>query len=198
MVESYPLEWPAGWPRTAAHKRSKSRFGKNLGFSQIIELKEELRRLGARDVVVSSNVPIRNDGLPYANEMKRKIDDPGVAVFFVLNGKPLSMARDSYLTPYENVRSLVKAIDALRGIERHGGATMMERAFSGFTALAAPEVKRDWWDVLQVRRDSTKETIMFNYRALARDRHPDAGGSDQQMAELNAARDEAFRHIGIR
>lgn len=192
MTEAYPLEWPEGWPRTPSHKRGSSRFGKNLGFSQIRELQDELRRLGAQNVVISSNVPIRNDGLPYASESRRRYDDPGVAVYFKLKGKNLSMARDRYYTPWENIRSLVLAIAAIRSIERHGGSTMMDRAFSGFTALPKPE-GADWWDVLQVKKDASRETIEANFRRLARDRHPDHGGSDALMAELNRARDQALQ-----
>lgn len=33
------------------------------------------------------------------------------------------------------------------------------------------------------------------YRALARERHPDQGGSDAMMAELNAARAAARREL---
>lgn len=54
------------------------------------------------------------------------------------------MARDSYNTPWENIRSLILAIDAIRSIERHGGSTMMERAFAGFAAIAPPSWKRPW------------------------------------------------------
>ena len=57
-----------------------------------------------------------------------------------LKGKALSMARDVYTTPWENIRSLILAIDAIRSIERHGGSVMMERAFS-----CAPGVARTTW-----------------------------------------------------
>jgi hypothetical protein len=35
------------------------------------------------------------------------------------------------------------------------------------------------------------------YRAKARTRHPDAGGSDTLMAELNVAYEEARRELGL-
>jgi len=192
MAESFPLQWPNGWPKTPAGKRKKSKFGKNLGPTQVNKLKSQLRLLGAKNISISSNVPVRNDGLPYAAESRRRYDDPGVAVYFTLNGKALSMARDPYLSPWENTRSLVLAIEAMRSLERHGGATMFERAFEGFAALPPPIAKRHWWDVLQVNSDCTRKEIMANYRRLARDRHPDRGGTDEMMAELNTARDEAF------
>lgn len=193
-AEAYPLQWPDGWPRTPYQRRGGSRFGKNLGFNQIRELQDELRRLGARNVVISSNVPIRQDGLPYASESRRRYDDPGVAVYFTLKGKALSMARDAYWTPWENVRSLVLAIDAIRSIERHGGAAMMERAFTGFTALPKPG-GADWWEVFQVPRSISRRALEEKFKELARSRHPDLGGSQHAMAELNRARQQALQEL---
>ncbi len=192
--QAYPLAWPEGWPRTPWSRRGPSRFGKNLGFSQIAKLQNELKLLRAQHVVISSNVPLRQDGLPYASETKRRYDDPGVAVYFTLKGKALSMARDSYWTPWENIRSLILAIDAIRSIERHGGSTMMERAFSGFAAIAPPDWKKPWREVFGVKSD-WRGDIKELYREKARNRHPDAGGSDTLMAELNVAFDEAKREL---
>lgn len=194
MAEAFPLQWPDGWPRTPSHKRGPSRFGKNLGASQINKLQNELRLLGARHVVISSNVPLRQDGLPYASETKRRYDDPGVAVYFQLKGKALSMARDRYNTPWENIRSLILAIDAMRSIERHGGSTMMERAFSGFAAIAPPDWKKPWREVFGVQPD-WRGDITTLYREKARNRHPDSGGSNDLMSELNVAYAEAKNEL---
>lgn len=146
--------------------------------------------MGARNVVISSNVPLRQDGLPYASETKRRYDDPGVAVYFTLKGKSLSMARDIYTTPWENIRSLILAIEAIRSIERHGGSVMMERAFAGFAAIAPPDWKKLWREVFGVKPD-WRGDITALYREKAKSRHPDAGGSDLLMAELNVAYAEA-------
>ncbi len=189
-AEAYPLQWPEGWPRTPSHRRGGSRFGKNIGFNQIGKLQNELRLMGARNVVISSNVPLRQDGLPYASETKRRYDDPGVAVYFTLKGKSLSMARDIYTTPWENIRSLILAIEAIRSIERHGGSVMMERAFAGFAAIAPPDWKKLWREVFGVKPD-WRGDITALYREKAKSRHPDAGGSDLLMAELNVAYAEA-------
>lgn len=193
-AQAYPLQWPEGWPRTPSDRRGGSRFGKNIGFNQISKLQNELRLLGAQNVVISSNVPLRQDGLPYASETKRRYDDPGVAVYFTLKGKALSMARDRYSTPWENIRSLILAIDAIRSIERHGGSTMMERAFAGFAAIAPPDWKKPWREVFGVTPD-WRGDISALYREKARNRHPDAGGNDQLMAELNVAYQEARREL---
>jgi DnaJ-domain-containing protein 1 len=88
----------------------------------------------------------------------------------------------------DNVRAVGKTIEALRGIERWGASDMMERAFSAFEALPAPE---QWWQVLGVSASASAAEIDAAYRAKARAAHPDTGGSDAAMARLNAARDRA-------
>ena len=195
MTEAFPLQWPEGWPRTSQWKRGSSPFGKNLGAGEIKKLQAELRLLGARNVVISSNVPLRNDGLLYASQAGRRYDDPGVAIYYVLKGKQLSMARDRYNTPWENIRSLTRTINAIRSIERHGGADMMEHAFAGFVAIAPPDWKKPWREVFGVKPDWSGD-IASLYREKARLRHPDAGGSNTLMAELNVAYEEAKREIG--
>jgi hypothetical protein len=50
--------------------------------------------------------------------------------------------------------------------------------------------------VLGVGRDWTGD-IAEVYRAKARSRHPDAGGSDALMSELNTAYSEAKRELGL-
>ncbi len=137
-IEAFPLTWPEGWPRTPALSReSDTRFGGKAGLTMgraRDQLVAELQRLDAGGVVISSNVRLRPDGLPYADN--RKLDDPGVAVYFTLKNRRMVMVMDRFTSVAGNVRSLTLAIEAMRQLERHGGGTMMERAFSGFTAIA--------------------------------------------------------------
>jgi hypothetical protein len=107
MTEAYPLWWPDGWPRTAPGARENDhRFhGKsyrlNMGRARD-QLLAELRLLGAKGLVVSTNVELRLDGLPYSET--RHIADPGVAVYFTLDGEQLVMARDQFVTVAGNLR----------------------------------------------------------------------------------------------
>ena len=197
-VEAFPLHWPEGWPRTPEWKReSDGRFGgKTYGLTMgrtRDQLVAELQRLGVKSVVISTNVALRQDGLPYANQ--KAIADPGVAVYFGLKDRPLVMARDRFKTLAGNLRSLTLAIEAMRQLERHGGSTMMERAFQGFAAIAPPDWKKPWREVFDVKPDWSGDVAAL-YRAKARNRHPDAGGSDTLMAELNVAYAEAKRELG--
>jgi DnaJ-class molecular chaperone len=88
------------------------------------------------------------------------------------------------------MRSLVLAIEAIRSIERHGGQTMMERAFSGFTALPA---SKSCWEILGLSPSASVQAIKAQFTVKAKTAHPDVGGSDAAMAELIAAREEALK-----
>jgi hypothetical protein len=157
------------------------------------QLMDELRLLGAKDIVVSSNVPTRSDGLLYSDP--RRLDDPGIAVYFQFKQKQLVMARDGFVSVVGNLRSLALAIEGLRQLERHGGSLMLERAFTGFLAIASPDWKKPWREVFGIKPDWAGN-ITHLYREKARTRHPDAGGSDTLMAELNVAYEEAPWSLG--
>lgn len=203
MTSAYPLQWPEGWKRTSdGAKKSSSPFKTTFDKARR-ELYDELRLLGAALVTVSSNIPLRLDGHPRADVARMKIADPGVAVYFTLRGRQMVMARDAFWSVHDNLRSIGLAIEHLRGMERHGGASMMERAFEGFAALPEPgntSHRRKWWQVFDFDhepvapfRDISLELAESVYRKKARTAHPDAGGTHDQMAELNAAIAEARR-----
>jgi hypothetical protein len=154
---------------------------------------DELRLLGAAEIVVSTNVPVKADGLLYADN--RRLDDPGIAVYFKFKKKSLVMARDGFNSVAGNLRSLGLAIEGMRQMHRHGGDLMLEKAFDGFLALAPPDWKKPWRQVFGVKPEWTGN-IGELYREKARNRHPDAGGSDQLMAELNVAYKEARQELG--
>ena len=210
MPEPFPLDWPSSWPRTPRYKRKESRFRAN-GFGQVRdELFDELRRLGAKRVTLSTGIPLRLDGLPYAGRSEG--DDPGAAVYFTWRGKPFVIACDTYPRTWQNVRAMSKTIEAMRAIERHGATQLLERAVSGFSALppgdgaAADEPPpRPWWEVLGIPKMDGVEfgaladderhpmrTPMLKmaeamFKVKVQEHHPDRGGSVEAMQELNIA-----------
>jgi DnaJ domain len=182
------LQWPTGWKRTPPRQRkSDARFDfrdPNTGrWVPITDeraeamLRAELRQLGARRVHIS---------------MDRYGGDPGTAVYFRLNDEPLVLARDHYDTTAANMRSIALVVDGMRKITRHGGSAIRDKAFVGFVALPP---RRSCWEVLGVQRGASREEIDRAYRTKALRLHPDHGGSDAAMAELNAARDEALKAL---
>jgi hypothetical protein len=188
VKEAYPLTWPDGWKRVARRTRSRfevSGFGKARDF-----LLAEVKRMGGSGVILSTNIPLRLDGLPYANS--REPNDPGVAVYFRYGKRDMCFACDAFVTVRENAYAIAKTVEALRGIERWGASDMMERAFRGFAAIAATS-QEDWTTVLECSADATVDTINAQYRERARSAHPDvAGGSHGMMSRLNAARESAL------
>lgn len=192
MIEAYPLHWPVGRPR--ARFRDRARFDVTLGRARdnvVHEVQLLCTRYREPGLVISSNLPVRRDGLPYANASQP--GDPGVAVYFTYNDKQRCFACDRWNKVEDNLQAIAKSIEALRGLARWGSGDMLEAAFAGFAAL--PDLSRHWSDVLEVGRNATRAQIDAAYRSLAMSRHPDTGGSVEAMSELNQARDVALAEV---
>jgi len=193
-ITAYPLSWPDGWPRSKT-RTENSPFQVTSG-QAIEDLYGELERLGAKSIVLSSNLTINTFHKPYAKQPKQ--DDPGIAVYFILNDVQMVMARDKYSDWRDNIRSLGLAIVALRGLHRHGGAHMMERAFNGFAALPNPE-SIDWRVIFGVHETFTKTAALAvvekRYRQLSSRHHPDHGGDEAEFDRITKARDAARKEL---
>lgn len=184
---AYPLSWPLGKPRTPypATASFKTSFADARDGLML-----ELNRMSAKDVVLSTNNELRRDGLPYAQ--RRQPADPGVAVYFTWNGHQYAFACDCWLKVEDNLQAIRKTVEAIRGISRWGTGEMMQAAFAGFKALPETATASSWWNVLGVLPTASAEEIKAAYRKQARTAHPDAGGTDALMHQLNAARDEGL------
>lgn len=190
-VDHYPLQWPDGWPRTT-HPHN-ARFTTRLA-EACDGLMRELQRLGASQIVLSSNLMVRKDGLPYAKQ--RQPDDGGVAVYFLRQGTPQVIACDRWLKIEDNIQAVRLTVEAIRGMERWGTTEMVSRAFRGFEALreGTGVESAAWWTILGVDPDASLEVIEAAYRRQAKTQHPDVvGGSAEVMTVLNAAVQQARR-----
>ena len=202
-LTAYPLTWPAGWRRTKHRDRIRPRFGKrgnpqtesgwrslqNISVHEAVKrVLHQLNQFGADGVLISTNVPMRNDGLPRSGF--RQPDEPGAAVYWWTHKQAKCMAIDNYETVEGNIAAIAATLEAMRAIERHGGTEILDRAFVGFKALPAPE---QWWQALGLENErATREQIIQAHRKLAQVHHPDRGGTDNQMARINEARDRGF------
>lgn len=195
MIESYPLYWPEGRLRTSSHRRKDSKFKPN--FAQCRDdLMQEIKRLGGRKQILSTNIPLRLDGLPYANT--REPDDPGVAVYFDYKGKPMCFACDQYRKTRENIRAISLTIKSIRAIERYGSSDMMERAFRGFTAI--PETTGEPWRSVfgfSATESISEDILDSKFRELAHIHHPDKGGTSEGFQRILNARNDARRALGL-
>jgi hypothetical protein len=153
-------------------------------------LLDEMKRLGATAVMLSTNVPTRQDGLPYSKA--REPDDHGVAVYFRIKGEPRVLACDKWDRVADNMAALAAHVDAVRGQLRWGVGTI-EQAFGGYKALPAMGASKQWWEILGVKEDASWPTIEAKREALLHVHHPDRGGNGNVAAEINAAFDQARR-----
>lgn len=188
-VDSFPLHWPEHWPRACSRQQASFQMSIKAATDHLMN---ELRLMGARYIVLSSNMALRGDGLPYASQ--RQPVDPGVAVYFQWRGKQMTFACDRWVKVQDNIRAIGKTVEALRGIERWGASDMMERAFSAFESLPPPVgyVALTCWDVLGIPPRSPRDAITAAYRRQARSAHPDQGGTREEWDRLRAAYEEAL------
>jgi len=180
---AFPLAWPPAFPRST--RRETGQFKTTLE-GALRNVEDSLRRFGADSGKVVSALVISSN---YTLGV-RSPADPGVAVYFTWDGLQVCIPVDRYATLAANLQAIHHIVEARRTELRHGTLHVVRATFRGFAALPAPGGK-PWWNVLDVPSMATREQIDAAYRRLAAERHPDRGGSDTMMAELNAARDEA-------
>lgn len=192
--KQFLLQWPMGRERNQAPSYSKFKPGNAYQESQ--EVFKQLELMGATDIVISSNMQYRNDGLPYHRQSF--INDTGVAVYFHHNGEEQCIPCDAWVSLEENLRAVWKTVEAMRGIERWGGKALMNAAFSGFKQLPPLTIvtpppdrpKLPWWVVLGVDQNADAPTVKQAYRRAQAITHPDAGGSSYDFQEVQNAFDE--------
>lgn len=205
MIPAYPLTWPEDWKRTTYRKAAKfSRYDRKLSVMDGVErVLAELDRLGhgRDDIVISTNLRTRLDGFPRSNEPEPA--DPGVAVYWQKpdGSSQRVIAIDAYTTVAGNLGAIAATLDAMRAIERHGGAQILERAFTGFTALPSPETVTapGWRSVLGIDPAAavTRDMIEHRYKVLRSAHHPDKGGSAEAFHAVTRAYEQALLAVGV-
>jgi hypothetical protein len=181
-VDAFPLAWPHHVSRTPASKRISGSFMVTPG-KAMEELVKEIRLSGGTGLILSTNVPLRRDGLPYANA--RDPEDPGVAVYFTRKGNQVCVPCDTYDRVWKNIRAIGLSIKDMRGPEMRGCAAITDAAYTGFLALPAP-TGRPWWVVLGVSVSASVEEISEARKRLIRQQ----GLLD--VVEVNVAHDEGM------
>lgn len=196
LAPGYPLKWPEDRPRSRERKPALFREdGRRMTFTtarrRLLEQVFAMTRNGQSwrtwNMILSTNIRFTLSGSRDMNVSRRDPDDPGVAFYFDLDGKPHVLACDRWDTVADNIAAIAAHIDALRGQERWGVADLRQ-AFAGHAALPPPV---PWWEVLELARDASAEVITAAYRAKAKTMHPNAGGDRAAWDRLSAAYEAA-------
>lgn len=190
MVETpsaFPLAWPSGWPRTSPRQPGMYRTELNTALNN---LRKQIAALcgqqAASTLVLSSNVTLGSE----------RPSDPGVVAYLLWERQQIAIPCDRWQTVAHNVQAIALTIEAMRAMDRHGAKHMIKAMFQGFTAIRGPGPK-PWRETLGIAANGTvtRDQITERHLLLSRKYHPDVGGSDAMMAEINAARDEALKEI---
>jgi hypothetical protein len=151
-------------------------------------LEDQLQRLGAQAIVLSTNLELRLNGQPRAGQ--RDPEDPGAAVWFNLNRKRMVLACDKWVRVADNIAALAAHIRSIRSVENYGVGTM-EQAFAGYRTLEDfSGGDMPWKRVLGfgVETHPTLAEVESKYRTRMKEIHPDMSGqSGLQAAQLNVA-----------
>lgn len=193
-IPAFPLQWPAGWQRTKSWQRKQATFSRDKRQLTIADavarVREALDRMGIsdNDLVVSTNLELRLDGWPKSGQ--REPADAGAAVYWRDKaGNTRCMAIDRYDRVADNLAAIAATLEAMRAIERHGGAEILNRAFTGFTALE--HAGSTWADVLGVPATASRSEIDAAYRRLRSIHHPDKGGDPAAFQRVQKAYEES-------
>ena len=215
MIEANPLQWPVGRPRTPAAKRERARFHRRVEVEStdkpgtfykhkadttihqgLASIRKELGMLGATDIVITTNLPTRRDGFPYASA--REPDDCAAAVYFRLKSGVHCLATDKWDRLADNLCAIGHHVSAVRGQDRWGVGDIVA-AFAGYKALPAMDAGKTWWAILGYAQPPVMyATVRARYEELIYRAHPDRGGSANKAAEINAAFDEAGKFYELR
>lgn len=182
MTEAYPLQWPAGWPSTPPEKRKRSAFQTTLASARDGVL-HEIRLLKGKNTVISTNIPVRKDGM--IKSRYSEPEDPAVAVYFTRNGKEVCVPCDKWTKVNDNLHAIELSINALRGLERWGAKTMVDAAFQGFEALPPhTDQPTSIPPKSYFQGCKTLKELKENFRLLSKTWHPDKGGDEKEFNEL--------------
>lgn len=184
----HPLRWPMGWKRS--QYQSASRFSQITVASASSEVSLQLGRMRVKSCEITTNMRLTSArGMPTG----ARPQDVGVAAYFELNKKPVVLACDRWNTVEDNLWAIGKHIDALRGQERWGVGSI-DQAFTGYAALPPADRlgEANAAYLLGLTADETRspEAINARFRDLAKEMHPDAGGSANQFKMIVQAREE--------
>ncbi len=127
-----------------------------------------------------------------------KPEEVAVTLHYIDEDRPVALTVSAGRRPVDNLRAIGLAMEArrlniVRGID--------EAVQQTYLALPAPKpdsmaAGADLRRLLELVGGPTKEGLDALYRAVAKQYHPDKGGTVEQMAVLNLVRDQIYAERG--
>lgn len=151
------------------------------------EIGSAFARWGINDWSAQPNVPLAR-----VNSKSLTSGERTVTVRFMKGDREVVLVSDTQDSATGNLKLIQLCVDDMRMIERRGLAETMQ---SAYMQLAAPVTERDPYEVLGLRPGASPDEVEAMYRVRAKSAHPDRGGSNEAMAELNSARDQLLTAV---
>ncbi len=109
------------------------------------------------------------------------------AVMFSINGRDQVFRCDRFDDAETNLRAIYLTLEPTRLAAQRG--ILEELASLAVAMLPAGKFSRPAWEVLGISQDSQLDVAETVWRMKAKTSHPDKGGTEEQMTELNEALD---------
>lgn len=160
-----------------------------------------MNRMQAQHVKFVTDKQHKGNGRPYARHSDPP--DPGVIVFWEMDGTQHAMACDAYTKVRDNARAILLCLQDKLRVQNRPAATGSAE-FEGYRALppggdATPQAppqrsqqdmtRQEAADLLGVSPDAEREIIKMAYRTKMKDAHPDRSGDSKGAAKLNRAKE---------
>lgn len=214
-TQAYPLQWPIGVARTPRTDRKEARFGKRnaQGYgNQALTIAEARSRVLAEldkvtppgkpwrvppdSIVISTNVQTRGDGLPYSGA--KDPDDPGVCVYFTIDGEDRCAPCDKWDRVADNLAAIAKTVEADRGKERWGVSSIVDSYRRPALPSPGEAGGTSWQRTLGLGQVPTNDEIIDAYRRLRSKYHPDKPDGDvNAFNQVQKAFEQARRERGL-
>jgi hypothetical protein len=186
------LDWPDRFERTPAAEREPYPHGFEVSRTAAFRsLWEELRRLDVRNPRIETAAPHTQEE-PWRPYSDRDPDDPAVVARWEDDdGQGFAAPCDRWDNLRDNARAIAKYLDAKRGIDRWGVATVAGEFSTAAlpSGEAAEPADPPPHEVLGVAPDAPEAVVEGAARARIKEAHPDQGGSGEELQRVKRARD---------
>lgn len=144
-----------------------------------------------------------------ATSLKIEMDEFNgeVKVVFDRNGKRYTKTCNRWENSLDNLRAIQLSIEYLyRALEVYGVESeedfneLFNTMFIGLEATPDDSVllighQTNWWEILGIKKESSKKEVINAFKSLARIHHPDVGGDKDMFQKVRKAYEKGLSSI---